>query len=216
MVFIYSTASNATKNLLELNPDTRGSFIHTLDSSKSLLSWIQSDLASNIVASPPTLVISNDLPFEHAKEVEKIIGDTPHIVLRSYGLIGVVRCVVTKHRTVESKPDSERSDIRIEGGWDSSGAEDSSLESDLVQLSGKLFGEDWEKLDGQEHGHIPWIFILLRAKGIYKARYAGKGRPKSMEEKGNFSNIIKEMARDINMEVSTCPETIGIFLSPNS
>lgn len=60
---------------------------------------------------------------------------------------------------------------------------------------------DMEPLDSLQHGHTPYVVILIKALDAWKKSHEGK-LPKTFEEKDAFKATIKAMARDYSKEAN--------------
>jgi len=67
----------------------------------------------------------------------------------------------------------------------------------LLDLANSYNFESMEKI---EHGHIPWVIILIRTLEQWKANHGGN-QPKTMAEKAEFKDCIKAISFNIFEEV---------------
>lgn len=70
----------------------------------------------------------------------------PLIACRSVGFLGYIRLQVNEHTVIETHPDSENPDLRLDQPWPA-------LKEHLDKI-------DIEKLDSKEKSHVPAIAIL--------------------------------------------------------
>ncbi|KAG5188200.1 NEDD8 activating enzyme E1 subunit 1 [Tribonema minus] len=167
--------------LLELNPDVNGDFR-------------VADVASVIEEEPQyfstfNLVIATQLAAGPLAKLAEICWDshTPLLVCRSYGLICYVRTQLRDHCIVESKPESDQSELRIAAPW--------------PELEAHCSAVDLAKLDSKEHSHTPYVVLMFQAIAAWKAQHGGQ-LPASFEEKRKFQQTIKDMARDFDNEIN--------------
>jgi amyloid beta precursor protein binding protein 1 len=70
--------------------------------------------------------------------------------VRQYGLIGTLRVFKAENTVIESKPDQVQID-------------DLRLANPFPSLKEYADSFKFEELDSQEHGHVPYSVILIRA-----------------------------------------------------
>jgi NEDD8-activating enzyme E1 regulatory subunit len=189
-------AQNALENLLELNPDVQGSYLHVSEGLHSL------DLAALLVAIPTTafagggttirrcIVIGSDLEPTLLRTVAAVCDDrrTPFIAVHSYGLIGLVRLQTPPLALLDPKPRDTVPDLRLLRPFPS-----------LQTLADTI---DWDHLPDHEHGHVPYPYILLRAMTVWQTDHATINIPKTMVEKQEFVATVKSMARNYDMQLN--------------
>ena len=131
-----SRAAAVTEGLKELNETVTGSYmeedpLNLLEENPEFFSSFD-------------LVVGTQLEEGLAGRLDAVCRrlGVPLLLARSYGLVGYVRICVSEHCIVESKPDSEVSDLRIANPW-----------PELVEAAEKLRLED---LDDAEHSHVPY------------------------------------------------------------
>jgi amyloid beta precursor protein binding protein 1 len=119
------------------------------------------------------------------------IGDQLNIgmiFLRSYGMIGYLRSYKKEHTCIQSKQaDKEDDDLRLAEPFEE-------LEKYALEF-------DMSGLDSLEHGHTPYVVILIKALKKWKDEHDGN-MPKNFEEKDAFKAEVKAMARDASKEAN--------------
>lgn len=83
----------------------------------------------------------------------------PLVVARSVGFLGYLRLQVKEHAIIESHPDNENPDLRLNQPWPA-------LKEYLNQI-------DVEKLDTKERSHVPALVILYYFLKKYKETHGG-------------------------------------------
>lgn len=185
----------ATEYLSELNPDVRGTFTHVSSLANVHLGEIMEDVVRKN-GNGRVLVIGADLPPLISKRLSQVCWDSefPLLLVKSYGLIGSVRVQTSYHPIIESKPDNTKPDLRL--------AQEDIKFPELHQYAKSI---NLNQLDNQEHGHVPYVVILLKALDQWRHAFA-KGEsskiPKTLDEKSSFRQIIKSMSRNWNNEVN--------------
>lgn len=110
------------------------------------------------------------------------------IFLRSYGMIGYLRLYKKEHTIIQSKP----ADVALD---------DLRLAAPFEELEKYALEFDMEPLDSMEHGHVPYVILLIKALNKWKESHDGK-LPASFAEKDEFKETIKSMARDYSKELN--------------
>ncbi|XP_018574459.1 NEDD8-activating enzyme E1 regulatory subunit [Anoplophora glabripennis] len=166
-----SRAQVATQCLLELNPDVRGDYID--ESPEHVMSHTQ-DFFNNF-----TVVIASALPEKTLIPLSRYLWDAqvPLLVCRSIGFLGYIRLQVKEHTVIESHPDSENPDIRLDKPWPA--------------LKEYLDSINVATLDQRARSQVPAVVILYYYLSKYKEFHEGN-LPKTREQK----NILKKMIRD--------------------
>jgi len=214
-----SRAEVAKTHLSELNPDVRGSFTAV----ESLVTADYAGMFSKLVQDVGVghlLVICADLPPSIVKNISSLCwngvgGDggalspssspspCPLVIVKSYGLIGSVRVQTPYHPIIESKPDNTVPDLRL--AQISKSTSENGYFAELKQVAEEV---DLDKLDSQQHGHVPYVIILLKAveqwrKNVNVNDSTNKNRlPKTMAEKAAFKEVIKAMSKNWNHEMN--------------
>jgi amyloid beta precursor protein binding protein 1 len=151
-------------------------------------------------ATSTILLISNDLEPNDNVALSKMAIDLglPLVILRTYGLIGTVRIQSADgvhFTTLEPRPDAVQWDLRLP-----------STPAAAAAFPGlKAYTDDriakMDAMDDQQHGHIPYPVILVKALALYAEKYS-KPLPETFAEKDDFKAIVKGMSRDFNMEAN--------------
>lgn len=102
--------------------------------------------------------------------------DIPLIACRTIGFVGYVRVQVKEHTIVETHPDNEIPDLRLDKPFEGLKAH-----FDAVDLDG---------LDLKDHSHTPYVTILY--KYLQKWLENHGDIPKTYIEKGEFRKMIKD------------------------
>ncbi|ROT76495.1 NEDD8-activating enzyme E1 regulatory subunit [Penaeus vannamei] len=160
--------------LLELNPDVRGTFV---DQAVDEILDNQPDFFS-----PFTCVIATCLPESTLLSLSKVLWDAniPLLVVRSYGMIGYIRVQIEEHTVIESHPDNEMPDLR--------------LDRPFPALQKYMDSLDLETMDSKEHSHVPYVVILYKTLQQWNQRYGAP--PKNYREKKDFIQLVKEGMRE--------------------
>lgn len=72
----------------------------------------------------------------------------PLIVCRSIGFVGYMRVQVREHTVVETHPDNENPDLR--------------LDRPFKMLKDHLDAMDLEEMDLKDHSHVPYVVVLYK------------------------------------------------------
>jgi len=133
------------------------------------------------------LVIAADVPLTPLHSISKTCYELniPMISVKSYGFIGCLRVQVHRHTIIESKPDSSISDLRLCHPF-----------PELMNHSEKE--KDLSNMDNMEHGHTPFVIILLQALKKWR-----NGKiPKTLSEKNDFKDMVRSMSRNFGKELN--------------
>ena len=218
-----SKAAMACALLSELNPDVLG-FHYTVPSLEgldysALLEKIKqappsssslnggSSAATSMSSSSPQkiLVIAADqpstvtLPLSYECHNRSI----PLLVVRSYGLLGCARIQTATpyHCITEGKKTNRIPDLRL-SAWP--------LFEGLQNVASTVENLD-EMDDTKDHSHVPFVVILLQAlekwRGTVSAPFnpdpAARPRyPEAYQEKQDFRELVKGMAKNVNNEIN--------------
>ncbi|XP_068750209.1 NEDD8-activating enzyme E1 regulatory subunit-like [Montipora capricornis] len=166
-----SRAECTTEFLLELNSDVSGDFIE--ETTECLLRE-NSDFFKSF-----SVVIATQLPEETLLNLGSLLwsNNIPLLVCHSYGFIGYMRIVLQEHCVVESHPDNTHPDLRLVTPF-----------AGLMQYVDSL---DLNTMSKQEHGHTPYVVLLLKCLNRWKAEHDGKP-PQNYKEKDMFKEMLRE------------------------
>lgn len=181
---IGKSRAETTKQLLtELNEDVEGSHIDE-DPAKYI------DSKDEEFFKKFALIVAWDMTDAQMDNLTQV-GDSlnvPLIFLRSYGMIGYLREYQREHTCIQSKPaDKEIDDLR--------------LAEPFEELEKYALDFDMAPLDSLQHGHVPYVVVLIKALHAWKESHEGK-MPSSFAEKDEFKASIKAMARDASKEAN--------------
>ncbi|XP_065843401.1 NEDD8-activating enzyme E1 regulatory subunit-like [Oscarella lobularis] len=165
-----SRAECATALLLELNGDVKGNYVdetaeRMLQNRPEFFKSFSCVIATNL--SEKTLLNLGDILWGY---------QIPLVVVRAYGMIGYIRLVFAEHPVVESHPESAHPDLRLDRPF-----------PEFVQYVDSL---DLTSMTKQEHGHTPFLVLLLKYLNRYKESHDGN-LPKTYKEKGVLKELIK-------------------------
>lgn len=207
-------AEIATRHLLELNPDVKGSFtsVPSLQSAdyKSIFQSIRdSNKDANLI------VATADLPPSILRPIADLCwsgGDgnskpIPLVIVKSYGLLGTVRIQTPLHTIIESKPDNSIPDLRLAALALSSLSEndgDTNPNNIFPELLKFIQSIDLSSLEKHIHGHVPFVIILYKAmeKWFTTRNTDTQTPPQTFTEKQEFKQLIQSMSMDYNMELN--------------
>ena len=178
-----SRGENAKDLLVELNEDVKGD--HIDGSPSKYLRAKDKDFFSQF-----SFIIAWDMTETQVEELTEIGDDLgiAIIILRSYGMIGYLRQYKKEHTCIQSKPaDKQLDDLRLAHPFEA-------LQKYALEF-------DSEQLNLMEHGHVPYVIILIKALHKWKEVHEGK-LPSSFEEKDEFKAIIRGMARNFSKELN--------------
>jgi len=104
----------------------------------------------------------------------------PLFVVKSVGFVITCRLALAEHTIIESHPDSIV-DLRLLQPFEA-----------LSQLAKERteYLDDKEKMSAHEHGHVPYILILLKYLEDWKVSHDGK-IPQNYSEKNDFKKMIR-------------------------
>jgi amyloid beta precursor protein binding protein 1 len=174
-------AAAVADRLRELNAEVAGGFV-------------EEDPAVLVAARPAflarfDLVIGAQLSDEVAEAVAVACasagaGAGPALLLaRTYGLAGYVRACFAEHCVVESRPDSEALDLRVDAPW-----------PELAAAAGAVA---LEALGEAEHAHVPYALLLAKAAAAWRAAHGG-ALPEGAEGRTAFRALLRSWQRAID------------------
>ncbi|KDO21711.1 hypothetical protein SPRG_21242 [Saprolegnia parasitica CBS 223.65] len=104
----------------------------------------------------------------------------PLLIVHSFGLLGYVRLQVPNHTIVDSKPDAPFHDLRIAEPF-----------PELLSFANEF---NLETMNSHEHGHVPYVIILIQSINEWKAAHGGD-LPKTFVAKNEFKALVQAKAR---------------------
>lgn len=177
-----SRAEETTKFLQELNEDVQG---HSI--SEPLEQW----LPKQDSLKPFNLIlIGAPLPEQELQRLSTyaLEQSIPLVYIKSQGLFSTSSIQLpAEFPIVDTHPDPETvQDLRLLRPWDE------------LQAAEKELG-DLTQLPDHEHGHVPWLLLLLRYLEEWKQSHEGK-YPSEFKEKTEFRSFVGSKARTNNAE----------------
>jgi len=103
------------------------------------------------------------------------------IAVSSLGYVGKIRLYKAEHCVIETKPDNELGDLRLTDPF-----------PELRKFADSI---DLTSLDQLQHGHVPYVVVLIQALDHWRQGNLGKTLPKTREEKDALKAIISKMRR---------------------
>ncbi|KAK4448123.1 putative NEDD8-activating enzyme E1 regulatory subunit [Podospora aff. communis PSN243] len=174
-----------TALLTELNPDVHGSWYPNEETASSL--------ESLLTTSPVFTAIIYALPIA-GKRLAQLVAygiqhKTPLFAIHSAGFYSYFRISLPgAFPIVDTHPDeTATTDLRLLTPW-----------PELVDFARDMT-KDIDSLDAYEHGHLPYVVILLHYLEHWKQTHEGK-YPSTYKEKTEFRRIVQSAARTDNPE----------------
>ncbi|KAJ8720229.1 hypothetical protein PYW07_012272 [Mythimna separata] len=166
--------SETLRLLLELNPAVQG---HAVQEPPDQILKENPDFFKSF-----SVVIATTLAEQTIQDLSQHLWDinVPLILCRSVGFLGSFRIQIREHAVIETHPDNEQTDLR--------------LDYPFQALSDFLDSFDIEAVDLKDHGHIPWIVIIYKAVQIWKGSNQNRW-PMSRKEKNEIKAIIEGFIR---------------------
>ncbi|XP_075229316.1 nedd8-activating enzyme E1 regulatory subunit APP-BP1 [Lycorma delicatula] len=166
-----SRAEVATQLLLELNSDVKGDYVD--------------ELPHQLLENNPDFFINHSLVIATALPQRVLIPlsqnlwklGVPLIVAQSYGFIGSIRVQVDEHTIVETHPDNQNPDLR--------------LDRPFTSLKEHMNSIDMSKMELKDHAHVPFVVPLYKALLEWKCNH-GNLLPTNYKEKEAFKSIIRK------------------------
>ncbi|KAI1814671.1 hypothetical protein GGS20DRAFT_585269 [Poronia punctata] len=180
-----SRAESATKLLLELNPEVRGDWFPKSEE--------KLDLEKILVSSSPFTLIMYTNPIRQ-EDLATINAHAsrhriPVVSVHSAGFYSYFQFRLPgTFPIVDTHPEVDKTtDLRLLNPW----PELSAFAKDMTQ--------DIDKLDDLEHGHLPYVVLLLHFLEQWRDSHEGKN-PLSFKEKSEFAKLVEGSARTNNSE----------------
>lgn len=172
-----SRAQVAMQMLLELNSDVRGDYI---DEEPEQILYNSPDFFNNFTVVVATSLVEKSLILLSQRLWELNI---PLIVCRSIGFIAYMRIQVKEHTIIETHPDNELPDLRLDRPFET--------------LRKHLDSINLDEMSFKDHSHVPYLVILY--KFLEKWILDHRELPKTYKEKHQLKEMIKEgMRREKN------------------
>lgn len=171
-----SRAQVATQLLLELNPDVRGDYV---DEDVEQLLENSADFFNNF-----TVVIGSSLTERVLIPLSKKLWelDIPFIVCRSYGFVGYARIQVAEHTVIETHPDNQMPDLRLDKPF-------SALQNHIDSIN-------LDAMEYKDHAHVPYVIVLYKYLQKWREQNGGK-LPSTFKDKESLRELIRQgMYRD--------------------
>ncbi|KAL5341179.1 hypothetical protein BJX70DRAFT_76738 [Aspergillus crustosus] len=176
-----SRAEETCRLLRELNPDVEGSFI-----SKPIAEILQEQ--PGFLEQHKLILISgpvNQSTLQSLSKSAKQLG-IPVLYTRSVGFYSVFSLQLPAvFPIVETHPDPESTqDLRLLNPW-----------PELVAAGASI--SDLDTLDDHQHGHVPYVLLLLHYLEQWKVSHDGNV-PSNYKEKTTFRDFVRSSARSNN------------------
>jgi NEDD8-activating enzyme E1 regulatory subunit len=172
-------AETTVKHLSELNETVKGQAV-VRNPGELIAQADDSALAEFFGAFSLVVVADWSVTDDHVVKLGKFLytRDTPLVIARVTGLVATVRLVVREHCVIEARVDNPPDDLRINNPW--------------PELQAFTASIDLDSLNSADHGHVPYVVILIKAVEKWRAAHDGK-LPSVDAEKDAFKASIKEM-----------------------
>merc|ERR1719189_1227987 len=172
-----SRGSVATRLLSELNPEVSGDCVdesveQVLNNRPDFLTNFDLVIATEI--SEKTLITLSNLLWDE---------DIPMMVVKTYGLLGYIRLQVNEHTIIESHPDNEFQDLRLDCPF-----------PELVDFM-NLEENDLVLMPKNKYMHVPYVVILYKYLEDWKKTHDGNF-PQNWKEKREIRDIIKNKMKN--------------------
>ncbi|KAK4245472.1 hypothetical protein C7999DRAFT_43002 [Corynascus novoguineensis] len=179
-----SRAQSLTQLILELNPDVQGSWYPDEDV-KTLSSLLRDSPLFTLIMYTHPIRPEQLAQLEAYGQQHK----TPLVAIHSAGFYSYFQINLPgAFPIVDTHPDeTATTDLRLLNPW-----------PELVTFAEELT-KDIDGLDDFQHGHLPYVVILLHYLEQWKAAHDGK-HPASFKEKTEFRKIVQGAARTNNPE----------------
>lgn len=134
--------------MLELNQDVHGDYV---DEDIEQVLENNPDFLSNF-----SVVVATDLKEKTVIQLSMKLWDLdiPFLNCKSYGFLGYIRSQIKEHTVIESHPDNQHPDLRLDKPFPS-----------LVQHIDSI---KMENLDLKDHAHVPYLVILYKHLEVKK------------------------------------------------
>lgn len=188
-----SRAEVCLQNLLELNPDVKGSFFKTSPEEFIIDNLLQLQTFDVVIVSNKEDKFNNQI-IEYAEKFSQRV-----VIVRNFGLINYLRLYENFHGSLQLRlPDNPVIDMRIASPWE--------------ELKNFCISFNLGEMEEIKHKHIPYIVILTQALEKFKEKNGGK-LPNNSAEKAEFKAIINSMREFA--EESNFDEAINFYYYAN-
>ena len=170
------------RNLGELNADAKGTAI--TDPVEKILSF---DKLGNFWDSFNCVIVSDYISC--LEELIQILWSKkiPLLVVNTIGFYGSLNLLANETTVIETHDPSKLYDLRIDKPWPKLREYSDSFDLDL--------------LDDQEHAHVPYIVIFIKALDHWKLHH-NNNPPLTYAEKKLFKTYVESLSRNINLETN--------------
>ena len=180
-----SRAKSCTELLLELNPEVEGAWYPKPDAKDDLPALLESSPTYTMIVyshpiKPDVLQVLDSYAQQHK---------TPLVAVHSAGFYSFFRVRLPgAFPIVDTHPDeTATTDLRLLAPW-----------PELSAFSGGLTA-DIDALEAHEHGHIPYVAILLHYLKLWRDAHDG-ANPSTYKEKTAFRQMVSQGTRRDNPE----------------
>lgn len=205
-----SRAKECARLLEELNPDVKGDVVTQVhgrtgrhlsagwrtDSSQKLDVWLEDVAALNpynlILLCEPLPPALRQLICSYAQSSKTVSRlQTPVISLQSVGFYSTFSLQLpSDFPIVDTHPDPETTqDLRLLAPW-----------PELSSHVSSSIGPDITRLDDHDHGHLPYVVLLLHYLEEWRKTSANNAYPTTFKEKTAFRDLVRSAARTANPE----------------
>ncbi|KAJ3508486.1 hypothetical protein NMY22_g16596 [Coprinellus aureogranulatus] len=176
-------AEEATRLLLELNDGVKGHAVVNKDVEEVLGSEDGAEWLKGF-----TLIIAHNLEKATLERLSDLLWadlkSPPLVVIRSAGFLAEVFVQFHEHAVIDSHIDTAPS-LRID--------------KPFPALLSHALSIDFENMDVTDHGHVPYVYILVRVLEEWKRSHGGNP-PRTQDEKAEFKKIIGKMRKKADEE----------------
>ncbi|KAI3403330.2 hypothetical protein KGF56_003918 [Candida oxycetoniae] len=177
-----NVADCVLSNLAELNTEAVGFAIV-----QSVEQVLLSDKQGKFWDHFNCVIVSDYIP-----QLDKLIDllwekQIPLLIVNTIGFYGSLNLLANETTVIETHDPSKLYDLRIDKPW--------------PKLQEYADSFDLEKLDDQEHAHVPYIVIFIKALNHWKSQH-NNSLPATYGEKKQFKTYIESLSRNINLETN--------------
>ncbi|KAI5305383.1 argininosuccinate synthetase [Ascosphaera pollenicola] len=172
--------------LRELNPDVDG------DWDGRPLPTLLAD--SSFISSFSLILLTAPVPSQILSQISSIADNLkiPLIYIHCIGFYGAFSLQLPSlYPIIETHPPSDAiQDLRLTNPWPELAHEAKKLQTGEGDLEKPL-----DELDDYEHGHVPWLLLLLHYLEVWKAERGNGLPPQNFKEKTEFREMVRQAAR---------------------